>query len=677
MGDLSDFHLPLRHVYRSALVEGHSILWTNKLFAGFYIHAEGQLGALHPLHVLLYRVLPLTVAFNLEIIASYVFCFAGMLLLLRRFGLTTAAGLIGAIAFTFSGFNLLHLLHVNAVAIVSHVPWLLLAFDGVLSGDSRRKGLSIIGLSLLTGSILLLGYPQYVWIAALICGIYVVMNGRRTTSRRLAIAAGSAAAGVMLGGVQLLPTIDLLGQSMRAATTRDFALTYSLHPLNLAQLFSPYLFTEWVYAAPDELFVHEFGIYNGVFCTLSALWVLLRWRHLPSRAPVVFAGALMFIGLLLALGRYGGVYEIVAMLPLVGTFRAPARHIVLVHLGFALLAAVAFDDIRRSSDNRRSVAPSRWIWLPLAASVGLPFVVWAWIATAMGFEGQTVSRAGVFIGAGMTCIVTLLLADARRGSRPALVLLPVILSVDLALWGYGYVWSGGVRTVREIASQTEGPPAEAGAGARLHAAETHSPNLLLLRGFGIARPYVGLSPRRALSLASSNELRVAGVEWVQNPDWRRVADPMSRVRIVPEWLLTQQPVSALSGIDVRRVGLVDRALPPLHPDATATAIADSAGRITADVSAPGHALLVTTEAYHPGWRATDGDRRELQTLRVYGDFLGVLLTPGEYRLALTFEPASMAAGIYTSVAGLASTLVLFLAARRLDRRSGRPSLEAG
>ena len=677
MGDLSDFHLPVRYLYRSALVEGHSVLWTDRMFGGFYIHAEGQVGAFHPLHAALYRLFPLTIAFNVELIASYVFCFAGMWSVLRRLGLSPAASLTGAIAFAFSGFNLLHLLHMNAVAVVAHVPWILLALDGVLLGDPRRQSLSVVGMAVLVGSILLLGYPQYVWIIALICAIYVLVNIRRIPRRSLLIAAGSAAAGFLIGGMQLLPTIDLLRESVRQSTTSDFALTYSLHPLNLAQLFSPYLLSSRVYGIPGELFVHEFGIYNGAFCTLAAIWVALRWRHLTLRPLAVFGVALIGVGVVLALGRYGLIYEAVAAMPLVGKFRAPARHIAMVHLGLALLAALAFDDVLRASHKRAS-APGRWIWLPLAFSIGVGFAGSVWISAGFGFEGQRVDTAGAFVGAILVLVVTIWMTDAWRGSRHALIGLPVVLAVDLGVWGYGYVLPGGIRTVAEIAAQAEGPPGRS--PVTVHAAEARSPNLLLLRDFGLATPYVGLYPKRQLSLVTSNELRVAGVEWLQTPEgWQRVRDPMPRLRVVPESVVAPSSRVTLEQIDITRVAIVETALPPLAQDARSDIVEDSPGHLTVDVATRGDALLVTTVAYHAGWKAVGDDGAEIRTLRVYGDFLGILAPPGQYRLDVVFQPDSFAGGVLLSIAGLATAVLLAAIAGRRRRSDHRPvsNIKAG
>src|SRR6266545_1319357 len=103
--DLSWFHLPMRYLYQQALRSGDTVLWTPSIFAGLYMHGEGQTGVFHPLHQLLYRLLPLGTAFNLELIASYPIAFGGTFWFLRRLRFSQAAALFGAMLFAFSGFN--------------------------------------------------------------------------------------------------------------------------------------------------------------------------------------------------------------------------------------------------------------------------------------------------------------------------------------------------------------------------------------------------------------------------------------------------------------------------------------------------------------------------------------------------------------------------------------------
>jgi hypothetical protein len=672
MGDLADFHLPMRRLYQSALENGGSIIWTPRMFGGFYIHAEGQVGVLHPLHLVLYRTLPLRIAFSLEIIASYLFSYAGTWLLLRQWGFARAASLTGAMAFTFSGFNLLHLLHVNAVAIVAHIPWLLWSLQTLLFGSRRSRPIAVIGISVSTASILLLGYPQYVWMAGLVCVAWFAIRGHHAAWRDVVLAAAAASAGLMLGSLQLLPTLDLLQHSQRRALESGFALTFSMHPLNLVQLLSPYILPGRVYADSSEMYVHEFGIYDGALSTIAVFWVLLRWRQLELRTAAMFGLLLVTGGVILALGRYSGFYQLLASLPLLETLRGSSRHIVLAHLGFAILAAVTVDDLLRLATRReRGDKASAWLWTPAVASTligALALTVFGDAATS----GVRMSPTLIVVGASFMALTTLLVLDASRGAAYGVLIVMPLLALDLGLWGYSYVFSGGVRSVQQIADTANAPPAAP--GSMLHqTSRSVSPNLLLLRNFSVARPYVGLQPARVMPLSTTSQLRIAGIDWAEAASgWQAVADVMPRARIVANAIVAKDPVAELGGIDVRTTALVDREMPPLTSDATSRLIEDVPGRIAVDVDATAAALLCLTEAYDSGWISSTSDGRELPTVRVYGDFLGVLLDPGKYRVTLSFAPRSLRLGEYLAVAGLLSTFALAFAA--MPRRT--PSRKA-
>src|SRR5262252_5852673 len=136
-GDFISMHLPLRRLYSDVIAAGDAMLWTPSLFSGAYIFAEGQAGFGHPFHWVLYRLLPLQVAFNLELITIFPFAGAGMYLLLRRW-IAPEGAIVGAMLFAFSGSQLMHLSHINAIAVIAHVPWVLLAIDVLLSTSSAR-----------------------------------------------------------------------------------------------------------------------------------------------------------------------------------------------------------------------------------------------------------------------------------------------------------------------------------------------------------------------------------------------------------------------------------------------------------------------------------------------------------------------------------------------------------
>jgi hypothetical protein len=344
--DLGAFHLPIRDFYSRQLAASEPWDWMPTLYCGFYLTGEGQLGGYHPLHMMLYRMLPLGAAFNLELLLNYPFLAVGTYVFLRRLIARRDAAAFGALVFTFSSFNLLHFVHPNAVAVVAHLPWLLWAIDIACRSSNRRsKRLAQCAIALLMGSQLLLGYPQYVWFSLLCEAAYAgyCLRGNREWRRAAGVLA-SLAVGGLIGAVQLLPTVDALAESNRQAATADFRNSGSMPPLNLVQLVEPYLFQTRVIGQNT----HELGMYIGTAPLVLCFWLLFgnasNVNRLPrtiSRPAYFFAG-IAVVALLYALGSHGPIYWLQAWLPLVNSFRFPCRGIVLFQLATAVLAAIAW-----------------------------------------------------------------------------------------------------------------------------------------------------------------------------------------------------------------------------------------------------------------------------------------------------------------------------------------------
>ena len=108
--------------------------------------------------------------------------------------------------------------------------------------------------------------------------------------------------------------------------------------------------------------------------------------------------------LLFALGRYSGVYPILAPLPGLNLFRFPTRYIVLFHLTLATLAAIALADLGGLIQRRETVAWSalRPLLVPVAlcvVTVSAPISgdIWSgkrvgWITSRRWGTGWSASR---------------------------------------------------------------------------------------------------------------------------------------------------------------------------------------------------------------------------------------------------------------------------------------------
>lgn len=646
--DLGNMHLPVRSVYQNALRTGQSVLWSPHLYAGMYLHGEGQAGMYHPIHRVLYRFLPLDWAFTLEFVLSYVFMFPGMYLLLGRLELPSPAAIFGAIVFTFSGFNLLHFMHLNAIAVVAHIPWLLLAIDVLLrSTDPRHTALAQALISLGTGSQLLLGHPQFVWLSVLSELAFAAWRIPQATSLwRLGLLGWAMGLGVMLGGIQLLPTMQALAESERSNPSAEFRASYSLPVANLLQLISPYGLKGRVLGGN----VQEFGLYNGATCSVAIGWLLLRWRALGRwrslvGASVVF-GAVM---ILLALGPGGGIYPLLTRVPGIGVFRAPSRYILLLHMALAIIAAVMMADLLRLARRVARPRPLATLWplglvggLSLAALVAHTWIKsdpsrypWSAYLWPVGFGA---------IGAALTLAATGFVVAAFRGVRWAPWCLAVFTVADLTLWGYSFIWRERPQQSVRLVERFPEPPGAPQSG-RVHVTggmDWLYGDVLVMRGYRLASGYVGLRPTRTLSADDVTGQRLLGVRWVfRNGRWSEVVDPLPRARLVADARVSQDVRGDLPKIDIRRTALVSQPVGDLGPrgGGTVEITRDDPGLIEIRTASLDRQLLVLSEAYNLGWTATENDR-PVQIYRAYGDLQACVVEPGNQRILFRFAPGA-------------------------------------
>jgi hypothetical protein len=629
--DLSWFHLPLRFLFQQALHGGDSVLWTPAIFAGLYVHGEGQAGLFHPLHQLLYRAFPLTTAFNLELVTNYPTALAGMFWLLRRLRFSTAAALFGAMLFAFSGFNLLHYHHVNMIAVVAHMPWLLAAADVlIVDHRSRTITLALAAIVMIIGSELLLGFPQAVWWNLLALAAFTLFRAAETGHwRRLVPCAGAVGLGVVIGGVQLLPTIDAAAHSMRAGVGSDFALTYSLHPANLLQLWSPYALARGAHSVGDYMWFHEFGIYSGAVLPLSLAWTWMRRPALPERrALITWATLVAVVALVLALGRYGGLAYLLTYVPGIQSLRAPVRYVVLMQFALAILAAITLDDLLGIADGstRPPSGSLPLLWVPLALGIA---TTTALNGRVLPFGRHILASAGDALpGVAVVGVVTTFIYLSARRASWALAAVVIVTAADLGGWGLRFIFKEPPRMLTDLTAAI--PPAPVVAGEAYAAAPANGPykaNLLVLAGYRLTTGYVGLFPASQHPLDSKEALTFSGTRWIFNEAGvrRPFEGGVARVRLLDE-----------EGNDGA---------------GTARLFVDRPGRLIIDLDVPAGRVLALTERFHEGWSArVDGEAHP--TVVVDEDFLGVAVDSGIHRVVFSFRPRSFVYGAAVSLIGV-------------------------
>jgi hypothetical protein len=286
----------------------------------------------------------------------------------------------------------------------------------------------------------------------------------------------------------------------------------------------------------------------------------------------------------------------------------------------------------------------------------------------------------VFVGATVAA-----LALAMRGRRLGLALLIVIAIVDTSLFNVGCSYLGKrfwykLPTAAEFTS-TCCPDPPFAPGARVYDNRWCTVDMLGYHGYRSMNGYCAMAPNRCLDYQHVNSLRVAevqayalppfgttvnlvGVPPAASDGWRHVPNPLPRVRLVSQVMVSSAPREDLKRINVDSTALVSHPI-DLRPSTPGTAELneDRPGKMAVAVEAPQRQLLVVSECFDAGWRVRI-DSQPTRLERVNGDFMGCVVAAGKHRVDLVFRPPSVYFGKIVTLLAFAATVVVIFGARR-------------
>ncbi|HVQ28064.1 MAG TPA: hypothetical protein VMV21_00695, partial [Vicinamibacteria bacterium] len=282
--------------------------------------------------------------------------------LAERLGVSPLAAGLAGVLWVLSGpiLSLVNLWHHLAGACL--MPLVLLAADRALADRTLRSALhwgGAMGLQGLAGSLDMCLFTAALTAAWALHRFTDRHDAERPKPGRWLVATVATACGMALAFAAglLLPALDLLRASARAALAEDVRTFWSLHPALLLQLVLP-VFPYELPLAPDlrkALFENREPFLASVYLGLAALpLVVLALLPRPRKHALVLS--LIFgASALLALGRNGFAYPaLVALVPPLRSLRYPVKVTVLLAVAWALLAALGLDALREREGSPRS-----------------------------------------------------------------------------------------------------------------------------------------------------------------------------------------------------------------------------------------------------------------------------------------------------------------------------------
>jgi hypothetical protein len=302
-------------------------LWNPHYYSGHPFLANPSTFVFYPA-TLLYVLLPLPWAFNLDTLIHLFMASLGMFYLVRLITGSHKAGFASAIVFSLNGYFIERIFggHITLIHAAALIPWVFFFIEKAML--SKSKGLFVLS-GVVLGMQILGGDPQVSFYTALFSSMYFFLR-LVVDLKPLQPAVLLKTCGYFLlypftafcvSAVQILPSIEFKAFSERGQNTYDFATFMSFSPEQffsflIPKASSPTFNTNW-----------EFGCYLGILALVVAGIGGLFYQN---RKYVLCYAVLLAAALTFMLGSFTPLYYLYfKYIPVITTFRVPARSIVI------------------------------------------------------------------------------------------------------------------------------------------------------------------------------------------------------------------------------------------------------------------------------------------------------------------------------------------------------------
>ncbi|MEO5953012.1 MAG: hypothetical protein ABIQ44_11160, partial [Chloroflexia bacterium] len=401
-GDIASFYYP-NYLYTAAEIkQGALPLWNPHLFAGMPLAADVQTGFFYPINWILFLFVNVDYgAVEWLLIFHYWLAAAFMYVFMRDLRVGRTGAIVGGVAFAFCGFMTAHFGHLPMILVAAWLPFTLLCLRKAYYTKGAGGWAWAIGAGISMTMSLLAGHAQifsYSLMAAGLLWLFLLFDKKPIAWRYAAGWVGKGAVSMVvllgLGAIQLLPSIQLSAQSVRASISYEEAVAFSAQPLTLINMLLPRVFggSPGTYS-PGEWQNTENWAYGGVItlALVAAALVLRRGRMPAFLTALAGLAALIMVGNLAVVG--GWLYE---FLPGFSSLRSTGRALFLFGFAIAGLAAFGLDGLLLflSSTDASKRKPVMWwlIGISAVAGVALVFVMPLFYSQTLGLNGGQYGR---------------------------------------------------------------------------------------------------------------------------------------------------------------------------------------------------------------------------------------------------------------------------------------------
>ena len=629
------YFYPARLFLGQSLRNGELPLWNPHQMCGTPFLADYQSAVLYPPNWL-FAVIPAARAFGI-LAALHLFALGAFtFLFLRSLSLGRIPSTFGAIAFMLGGFAITWL---ELPVFLSTGVWLPLVLFLIHKTHMTHRAHYAAGAGVALGLSLLGGHPQiafYVWMAAGLYWAYLAIAARKFPwSAILAFGIGLA-----LAAPQLLPSIELARLSHRGGSpTAEGYAAYSALAMPWRHLIT-FLFPDMGGASG---WYPEYCGYVGV---LPVVFMFFAFKR--KNQSWFFAG-LGILALLMAMGA--GINRLFYFgIPGFSHSGSPARVLFLYMFSVAILGGIGLE--RFLDWNEKIRIRRRWFGLLMIWGVAV-------LLLAFGFFVNPTSKpADVYPPTPLTD--SLKTKDFARilpmNDRWSLVAYPnAVLPPNSAavyglydVQGYDAFYPVRYKALLDTAAGRDSSPQENGNMVFARNPESPVYDLLGVRWIiaddGKAQENPGAFPRAFL---------VHAVEYYEDQD------------ILRQIAIGQTDLRSVALVNVGSLGRLDawqhqsQSKPAARDQVTITRYDNNSVALKVEAAKAG--VLVLTDQYYPGWKATM-DGKPVHIEQVDYVFRGVPMYPGKHTVTFSYHPRSFERGRSIAITALILVAIIALSA---------------
>jgi hypothetical protein len=385
--DVQGYFFPYHVLPARMLLHGELPLWNPFVFSGIPLIGDGQTAVFYPTNWL-FLLLPAPAALNYAVLLQFSLAGLCTYVFARSLGLWRLPAFVAAVSFMFCGFMSARVVHLSMMSGAALIPLILFCVDRLIQSRSPRW-LALAALPVAAQA--LAGHPQIPVYSTIGVALYAIVRGVEHASllRSALLVAGAYLLGGALAAVQLAPWAEAARFSVRAAGA-DYTWVFGTSTTGAEWLM--FLFPFILGAHPASAFTSgswgvyeasrawEHSAYVGILplaLAFAACWhfvELSRGSRPNDRSrwyTLLFLVLLLATGVILAAGWHTPFRAIIYHTPLLGSFRAVERGMVLGSLALTLLAGFGLQRIIESPQ------PKRWLlWLAMLIVIVPAFFIW-------------------------------------------------------------------------------------------------------------------------------------------------------------------------------------------------------------------------------------------------------------------------------------------------------------